>query len=557
MIYLEMIDDEGLQEPLNHLISGLLPAENYSSNFFVAILSSIDKYIKLEEFSGEYYVLMSIFRQLQRLTMSNLEYKPIVTKDSVESVVQANIYNLIRNEHVRMYDLLSINGYDSNLDIETNVEPAARLLFKKTMELYDKCMELNQDSAEAISYIPSLRESVLNNVAGQSIQIQTRILSSEFKFERKVYSGGLGWLDFSKMITSELQIRLDEEDSNGVIYLDNTDKALALLDSLNEMFVPLAEYGLPPMDTATPMLRHRLVIICANENVGKTMFATDNVGQLLCEGRKVVFMCGENASQLALAKILANYIYKKHGVYITDQAIAHKDTLEIEKQQIIVKATVDIVESGLLTLVDAFSYDNFYDELVAIYEQHEFDAVIIDHSLALNGKGDQYSNIGNLAVQARKFKKDYPCFIEILSHLSVLAKETLMKGKKVENSPTKGNSTLSAEADEIFILIDNEQLAKEGMLGINNYKRRNAPKVLDDMIVKKKFNVSTFEWDDSFQSNATGLDIEAEKAMQTINEFYEEESDDGEEYDNTELDEDDETLNLNTEFFTTGNTENE
>lgn len=547
MVYIEMIDEDGIQEPLNRLISGLLPTDNYDSSYFVTILTNLNKFIKLEEFSGEYYVLMSIFLQLQRLTINTAEYKPVVTKDAVESVVQANIYNLIRNEHVRMYDLLSINGYETNLDIEINVEPAARLLFKKTLELYDKCFALEQNSAEALSYLPSLKEAMVNNVASQSLQIQTRILSSEFKFGRKMYAGAIGWLSFNEMMVAELRTRLEEENENGVVYLDSPDKALGLLESLNEMFIPLAKYGLPPMDNGTPMLRHRLVIICANENVGKTTFATDNVGQLLVEGRKVVFMCGETAKPLSLAKILANYIYKKYGVYITDQAIAHKDTLEVEKRQLIIKATLDVVESGLLTLVDSFSYDNFYKELVSIYNEHEFDAVFIDHSMALTGKGDQYTNIGNLAVQARRFKKDYPCFVEILSHLSVIAKDAISRGKKVENSPTKGNSTLSAEADEIFILLNNEQLDKEGMLGIMNYKRRNAPKVLDDMIVKKKFNVSSFEWDDAFQSNATGLDIEAETAMKNINEFYDEDDNEGEEYEET-----DETLELENDFFNKG-----
>ena len=525
-MYFELIGSDVMQEPLNHLIGGVLPTENYEPDYFVEILQGIDKYIKLEEFSGAYYALMAILKQLEKLAVSNLKYDPIVARESVELALQSNIYSLIRNENVRMYDLLSINGYETNLDIETNVEPAARLLFKTTIELYDTCFNLKQKSSEALSYLPALKEAAIINVAVQSVQVQSRILSSEFKIGRKIYAGPQGWLEFNRETNTELENRISEVDNNGVIRLDNLDLAISRLGELNEMFVPLSKYGLPPMDTATPMLRHRLVVICANENVGKTMFATECAGNLLADGKKVLFMCGENANALTQAKITANYIYKKFGVYITDAMIAHMYQLSAEQQKLIIQATADIADGGKLILVDAFHYDTIYEELVAEYERSHFDAVFIDHSMALLGKGDQYTNIGNLAVGARRFKKDYPCYVQVLSHLSVIAKDALAKGKKVENSPTKGNGTLSAEADEILILIDNEQLSKENLLGIYNYKRRNAPRILDDMVVKKKFNISSFEWSDEIQGSVTGLDIEADKAIEEINNLYDSEEND-------------------------------
>lgn len=544
-MYFELIGSDTMQEPLNHLIGGLLPTENYDSQYFVEILQGINKYIRLEEFSGHYYALMAILKQLEKLTMSNLKYEPVVARSSVEMALQSNIYSLIRNNNVRMYDLLSINGYETNLDIEANVEPAARLLFKSTMELYDTCFNLNQKSSEALSYLPALKEAAIINVAVQSVQVQSRILSSEFRLGRKIYAGPQGWLEFNRETNTELENRITESDDNGTIRLDNLDVAMSRLKELNDMFVPLSKYGLPPMDSITPMLRHRLVVLCANENVGKTMFAINCVGNLLADGKKVLFMCGENANVLTQAKITANYIYKKFGVYITDAMIAHMDELSVEQQKLIIQATADIVEGGKLTLVDAFHYDTVYEELVAEYERSNFDAVFIDHSMALLGKGDQYTNIGNLAVGLRRFKKDYPCYVQVLSHLSVVAKDALTRGKKIENSPTKGNGTLSAEADEILILIDNEKLAKENLLGIYNYKRRNAPRILDDMIVKKKFNISSFEWSDDIQGSVTGLDIEADKAIEEINSLYDSDnSDDDDEdddfiYDGEELETDD------------------
>lgn len=523
MLHIDLIESTILHEPLKRLISAMLPTENYDSVYFVETLKSLERYIQLDELSAEYYVMINIFKQLEKLVTGNLEYSPIVTRESVEIILQSNAMALVRNPMVNFGQVLAIEGYETNLEIKTNATAGAKLLFKRTLELYDTCFEMAQPSCEAISFIPALKEALMLNVAEQSIRAQAKIINSEIRVGRTLYSGVQGWFEYIKVIDIELGARLEDGDDT-LVRVDSLDKGLAMLSSLSEMFQPLAKYGLPPMDTATPMLRHRLVIICANENVGKTKFAVNCIGKLLAEGKKVLMMCGENHVNLAWAQILSNYIYQKHGIYITDGKLADMSTLSEDNQKLVVACAAEISENGNLILKDSFTYDKFYSELVAEYERSKFDAVFIDHTMALVGKGDQYTNLGDLAVQARRFKKDYPCYLQILSHLSVIAKEALSKGKKIESSPTKGNGTLSAEADEIFILIDNEKLASEGLLGIYNYKRRNAPRVLEDMIVKKKFNISSFEWDDKFQGSVTGLDIEAEKAMEAINDYYDEEN---------------------------------
>lgn len=55
--------------------------------------------------------------------------------------------------------------------------------------------------------------------------------------------------------------------------VDSVDKASTLLNSLKDRFIPIAKYGIPEIDgegefEGTPILRHRLVVVVGNENIG-------------------------------------------------------------------------------------------------------------------------------------------------------------------------------------------------------------------------------------------------------------------------------------------------
>lgn len=519
MLYVNILDDDILKETVNKFISAMLPTRKFDASMYTEVLNTVLKLFPVEEMSGEYYVIFSIFKQIGKLGASVKNYKPVVTRDSVDTIIQANILDLVRRDYVRIEEILTDAGYQTNLEIETNLEAACALLYKRTMKLYDDCFALKQDSREVLSYLPALRDAFVNHVAEQSLRIQSIILTGELKIGRRIFKGTEGWRNHIKYCNLELAQRLEDEDENTII-INGTDVSEKILDKLEELYQPLAPYGLPPMDEQTPMLRHRLVVICANENVGKTKFATNCVGQLLAKKKKVVFMCGENNYSLAYATIMSNYIYRTRGIYITNQMIADKVELPADKLKLLNLCCAEVAEEGLLILRKTFSYDNLYEELVALYEQEEFDALFIDHSMALTGKNTMYENIQALAIQARQFKREYPVYIQILSHLSTIAKEELMKGKEVTNSPTKGNSTLSAEADEIFILINNEILQKQNLLAVANYKRRDAGRVTENMIIRKKFNVASFEWDDKLQNSASGLDVGAEAALKLIDDYH-------------------------------------
>ena len=521
MIFIDVLADEELQTVVNKLISGMLPHENFKPSVYNEILTSIFKLIKLEEFSGEYYILLDVLQKYADIGNSHPTFGLRLIKDTLEEILQANIQDLVSNESVRTTSLLLEAGYDANLALENTFTEACQLLYTRTIDLYDKCLELKIPSEEALGYKPAYKSSFLRHVGEQSLRAQTTILSDVLKVGKVEYRGSSGWLDFSVRTLADTTDRIKAEDDTFMVVKSQVDSD-ALLDSNANQFTKLADYGIPPIDDFTPILTHRLVVVCANENVGKTASAIHMACSLLVEGKKVLWICGENTRGNVYAKMLSNYIYRTRGIYITAVQLAKRKTmLPQDKQQLVALAKTELDSKGLLGFKDIISYENAEEELTSIYKEFQFDAVVIDHTGALKGGPHMEENVSRLAVNLREFKKKFPVCIITLSHLSVVAKDLLARDKQVVSSPTAFSSTLSKEADEIFILHKNAELDKRGLLAFYNYKRRDASVVVDEIILRKKFNVSAYEYDETIQVANTGFSTSAESVLKMIEDSVE------------------------------------
>lgn len=506
MLIVDIQQDTLLQENLNKVLSGLLPHKNYNPDLFPDILRVLTSLIEPEEMYGEYYTLVETLQKIRDIKHSIKSYKPRLTKDALISTLIANVPDLVRNEKVNITKLLEMEGHETNIDIERNFENACNLLYTRTLELYEDCYDLEISSEEAIGYITSLKSAFITHVAQESLKIQAQVLKSSVKVGRKLLAGPQDWLDYVASIHHIINNRLDEEDER-VLKLDSMEKSDRLMERLQATNIPLADYGIPIIDDATPMLRHRLVLLVAKEGTGKTMLAVNWTINLLLNKRKVLFMCGENNFEKIQPLFISNYIYKKYGMHVTPSDIGNMEELPHDIRRLVNIARAEIMESGCIKLIKYFNYYSLYDELVAEYDKEAFDAVIIDHTYALRGGGPEYDRIGALSRDMRQFKNDYPVFNLVLSHLSSTAKEAITRDNRVETAPTKGNGTLAGEADEIFILSDTADLAKKGLLRIQNYKRRDAEKVENYMILKKKFNVCSFIWDDKLQNGVDSSEL--------------------------------------------------
>lgn len=528
MISLNVIEDEDLQGVLKIFISALLPHKAYDSSFFSINLQSVFKYVHLDEMTMEYYVLFKILNDLNKIKSLHSDFVPSLSKKILGDTLQTSLADDITNPQLGVKEWLLYEHLENNLEIETVRQDACAKVYSRCMDLYDECFTMEEPSANAINSLPALKTAFIANTCNQTLNAQARIIQGSYRLGRKEFTGYSDWLQYTSRMTSEINARVNSADTDTIVQLDSLDKASVLLRELKDMFVPLANYGIPEIDgedvfSGTPMMRHRLVVVVGNENIGKSMFAKDQAVNLMLAKKKVLYMCGENQKNKMFSELLVNYIYKKYNYFVTPSHIQDIEHCPEHIQKVINMATAEIIDSKVLVLRDNYSYDSFYTELVADYEQYHCDAFIIDHSFALTGGKDGDNgkhNIDKLANDAKSFRKNFPVYMLVLSHPSTAAKDAISKDKNIEYSATKGSTNLSTDADDVFVLRDNEVLRKEGLIAIENTKRRDADRINDKIILRKMFEVSHFEYDEKFQAKSASLSIEAEAALQNLEEFY-------------------------------------
>jgi hypothetical protein len=528
MISVNVIEDEDLQNVLKKFLSSLLPHKNFDASFFSNVLKSVFKYVHLEELSMEYYILFKILNDLNKIRSLHASYIPSLTRPVLHDVITNSIGDEITNPQLGVKSWLLYEHLDNNLEVETIRQEACTKVYSRCMELFDECMEMAEPSSTILNNLPALKAAFISHVCNQSLNAQARIIQGSYRLGRKEYAGYTDWLDYTSRMVAELNARLNSAEDDNVIALDSFDKASTLLKSLNEMFVPIASYGIPEIDgedayNGTPMMRHRFVVVVGNENIGKSMFAKDQAINLILAGNKVLYMCGENAINKMYSELLVNYIYKKYQYFVTPSHIQHLEDCPEHIRKVINLAVAELIDTGSLILRNSYSYDNLYTELVTDYDQFKFDAVIIDHSFALTGgyDGDNGKrNIDKLAEDMRNFRKYYPIYALVLSHPSTAAKDAISKDKTIEYSATKGSTNLSTDADDVFVLRDNETLRKEGLIAVENTKRRDADRINNNIILRKMFEVSHFEYDEQYQAKASSLSVEADAALKSLEEFY-------------------------------------
>lgn len=521
MLKFNLLEDEELCSILNVFISGLLPHENYKPDSYSDILENLFKYVRLEELTLEYRLLVEVLHSLGRLKASFEDYIPELTRNTLERLLEASAMDTVQRKDIGIKEWLEYEGMSTNLTIQTVKEDTCQKLCNRVLDLYDVCYADAVDSSSVIGYEPELKAAFIAHVGAQCVNVQAEIIRHEIHVGRKRYCGFEDWLQYTSDITAEIANRLKEAEESRTVILDTVDGSYSLMKQLSNLLVPIADYGIPEIDAFTPILRHRLVVVVGKENIGKTKFAVDQAVNVIMSGHKVVFMCGESHKAKVFGDIMINYIYKKYGITIRTDHLAAPDLCPDEVRKIIGMSVDEIANNGLLTLCDAFNYATYYNELCNLYDKIHFDVVIVDHSCALAGSvgnGSVKDKVDRLAEDSRRFKRKFPVCVMVTSHPSVASKESAKKGQTTEDSPTKGSQNLSTEADELFFLRDTETLRKQNLIMLENTKRRDAGIITEPIVLRKRFDVSAFIYDEAMQGKETAMTIQQEEALRLIDE---------------------------------------
>lgn len=532
--------NEDLKEVLDSLISGMLPHEDYNSTLLMDIEKLITRYIKVEEMDLEYLVFMNIVDSIKKVYLGvDSSFMPKITRESVDSILRNDLVRFVSTEGYKYKAWFELRGVNTDFSNSLALEEASSKLYVEVMDLYERCFDKQIPSEEAISYSVAYRSAFLDAIAETTVTTQAEILRNGLWYNKVYYKSSEDWVNYMEKIVSELSNRLNDELNEETKSVNSLEKGIEMLKQAKDSNKPIAKFGMPPLDDFIPVVSNRLTVICAKEGAGKTTYCSYLANNVIKEGKKVLFMTGESNPNSIYISVLQNFIYKEFGAFIGISDIINSEDAPEEIQKIINLGIAKLAELGLFHYRPAYTYETVYQELVADYEKYNFDVVIIDHSAALLSGGrlrGEKEQIDHLAVALRTFKNKYNVSVIVNSHFSTNAQAELTKyGKIYDNSPTRGSSVLSKEADEIFILTVNEKLERQSMRAFHVFKRRGTGKdSVGTIMMKVLFNCGEWVYDPKLQSNDGFDELEVSAAIDNIEAIYG--GDDGDEFGGEEID---------------------
>lgn len=517
--------DDAFKESLNKVLSGFLPHKNFVESSFVTLYSMLTDRISEKEMRGIYYPFRYILHRYYLLAVDS-GITPRISEEKFKGALENIVFDMVSDRRTEMSLILAEEGLTFDLTIPTYREQAAQTLYRKVFDLYQECLALEINTNDALGMFVELDEAIKRNYIDLAVANQQEILTNGLQIGRFYYQGGDGWMSYISAASKELADFCSH--SGKCLECDSYTSLIDIESSMESSTEPLCDYGIPNLDDETPMLQNRLAVIIGKENIGKTKVMTSLVAKLIINGIKPYVATGETTTSLYFFQVLSSYIYQKYELHIPPSMLTSKNiaTLDIEDQQIVNTAKYSIMNSGLV-IDDSLSYDTVLSTFVKYYNKG-CRAFFIDHSQSLRGrKGRAIGElVTTLALDCREFKNSYPVYVCVLSHPSSEFKDILQKdpnkAKTLQISPTAQSSTLSTEADEIFILFETQQLIKENLLGWITYKRRG-PKI-DTIYIRKQFHVSSFTYDDKDQAGADTIEMEDLDAALNL---YDEELEDG------------------------------
>lgn len=498
--------DEELCKRLNNVISGLLPHENYLPENFTKLYPALHSVLLTEDSRGVYFAVFSVFDKYMSLALNfnTNDFKVNITRERFVAALENNLPDMILAPELELREILATEGKSADITIPTVQQEAMGIVFEKTMAVYDICFDLARTCEDAISELVPLKDCIVANVIESGLQTQRAIISVGAKVGRETYRGNNGWLEYSMRLAREVTGLSSE--GTGALICDSLDVLDQIEAESKEMQEPIGEYGIPTIDDRTPMLKHRLMLLVALQNTGKTAFFTYWAASLVRKDVKTFFACGESQRSQIFLRVVSSYIFQEYGLYFEVSALSGPGFEELNdtNKQIVSVAKARVATSGL-AIVDDLQYDTVQAEITK-YSQDGYEAFFIDHTRSLRGaKGRPMGElVAGLALTCRELKKQFPIFIGLASQPSSALKDLMQKGEDLDAKVTvaASSSVPQEEADEVFILSRTEYLKKQGLVCFTTFKRRDGA-IPAPVYLKTEYAVASFVFDAKYQGANT------------------------------------------------------
>lgn len=519
MIYINIEDDENLKEILNQCISGLLPHENFDIQYSGDILDTLFRYVKLEEYSLDYYVVLYIINEIQKINRrsyyKSVEDRIFLSKEVFEISLERNMEILVSNPNTRMKQYLELRGLPSNLSLEENMEQACQILYEKSIELYETCFELARPSSEISGLELALRGAIKQNIGISLVQAQAQILNNYLYIGRKMYKGSEDWLEYTYSSMVEVKSRFEGSDNEEDFDLNDLDKTRERLKKFSTSSVRIGSYGIPPLDERMGLRTNNLSVIVARHGTGKTNTVCKLTASLLIESEKnkIVLYCTESKEEAIYYKIMASYLHQKDGICVPYDTLGRDDLLPEEIKRRKEMLMMEWSSTGRLHISKNVRYDNFKQKTEDLIVQKGYNTVIVDHTGFLGGLDNdgirgQVTTLGHEAVE---IKNNYPVQMILCSHpSSELLAELKKFGRHVGANETAHSSDISRDADLVMVLNTNESLERQEKVTLQVTKIRGES-IKDIMVLKRDFAVCDYEYAIEDQAVDANVELNAEE----------------------------------------------
>lgn len=498
--------DEELCKRLNNVISGLLPHENYLPQNFTTIYPALQTVISTEDARDVYFAVFTILDKYMSLAINlqSNDFKVNITRERFIAALENNLPDLILEPQLNLREILASEGKSADITIPTVQQEAMAIVYEKTVAVYDRCYTLARTLEDAISELVPLKDCLVANVIETGLQTQRAIMSVGAKVGRRTYRGSNGWLEYSMGLARDIT-DLSSEGSNTLL-CDSLDILDQVEADTQEMAEPIGDYGIPEIDDCTPMLKHRLMVLVALQNTGKTMMCINWIASLIRKDVKVFFACGESVRSKIFLQVVSSYIFQEYGLFFEVPSLTGEGLAELSdtNRQIVSVAKTRVATSGL-AISDDLQYDTVSSEITK-YAQLGYEAFFLDHTRSLKGaKGRPIGElVARLALDCRELKKQFPIFIGLMSQASSALKDLLQKGDELEAkvTVTAASAVPQEEADELFILSRSDYLKKQGLVSFSTFKRRDGP-APRPVYLKTEYQVASFVYDAKYQGADT------------------------------------------------------
>lgn len=523
--------NEKTYEVLDSVLSGILhnsSEENYED--VEELTRQVLTLVQQEELTGFYYIFIEQLIRMTRLKTIKGKARLIVSKKSFETFLNVGMNRFIVNKSVNVSGLMQQYGVSYNLNTPEGTLSAKNFLYSICVTKFDELRETEVSIADAYTLLDTLYDSIITDLAYDSLHKSAEILENGLYYNKKEYKGPVSYFEFSKDVITNYTRRTIgwRKNQNNVLTINNIEDYNKITSEYAGSIYKLGDYMIPPFDAITSIMSSDITSIIGDEGTGKTNYLVMVAHNQLMNGFSPAFMCGESKPVKILNMFLSRHIFVTTGIQVGwKQIVEGADKLPVEIQAVINQAKYDLFSNpsyGKIHLVNKFGYATYTKEVLDIitaFPNEKFGQIFIDHADKLDKSVKEWVG-GYLRTQKDRVDCLYEQIVDmkimynlgacVAVHTGADAAKDVAKGKDAGKRIGASSSATTKDVDVAVHIESGPALEKKGLVKFRPLKFRETPiDKLKPVILKRNFVCVNYIYSEALQAEL-GLDDENKEA---------------------------------------------